>query len=209
MASHREGRPLPPEFLEWQVKLRLWTMENQHGAPHVGVAPLVVVRAPGVGLGSSAHSIICGLLARPDLLEAKTKEFRELYESGVAEGARAVYDRGIEYLKGYYRDPEAFDRTSITTLLAKDSPVVRALRADALCALVFYVFDLRERGEIGRFRCLQLSGRAEVLEDGPVYDNVWWHNTLFHGMAEDHVVVHFHHLESFDTRFGRFDRVDV
>jgi hypothetical protein len=184
-------------------------MEQQHGAPHAGVAPLVLVRAPGVLPGTTAHSIICGLLPRPDLLDAKTKEFRELYESGVDEGARVVYDRGIEYLKSYYTDAGAFDRSSITTLLSKDSPVVRALRADPLCALVFYVFDLRERGEVGRFRCLQLCCRAEVLEDGPVYENVWWHNTLFHGMAEDHVVVHFRHQETWDTRFGRFERVAV
>jgi hypothetical protein len=201
--------PLPPEFLEWQVRLRAFTMEEQHGAPHVGVAPLVLVRAPGVAPGTSAHSIICGILPRADRLEQKTKEFRELYESGVAEGARVVYDRGIEYLKGYYASSEEFDPESITTLLPKDSPVVRALRADGSCALVFYVFDLRERGEIGRFRCLQLCCRAEVLESGAVYDNVWWHNTLFHGMAEDHVVIHFRHQESWDTRFGRFDRVAV
>ena len=203
------GKPFPPEFLDWQVKLRLWTMEQQHGAPHAGVAPLVVVRAPGVSPGTTAHSIICGILPRQDLLEEKTKEFRELYETGVAEGARAVYDRGIEYLKGYYGASDAFDKASITTLLAKDSPVVRALRADPTCALVFYVFDLRERSEVGKFRTLQLCCRAEVLEHGPVYDNVWWHNTMFHGMAEDHVVVHFKHEETWDTRFGRFDRVAV
>jgi hypothetical protein len=201
--------PFPPEFLDWQVRLRAFTMEHQHGAPHVGVAPLVLVRAPGVAPGTSAHSIICGILPRADLLEGKTKEFRALYESGVAEGARVVYDRGIEYLKRYYAGSEGFDPGSITTLLPKDSPVVRALRADPSCALVFYVFDLRERGEIGRFRCLQLCCRAEVLEAGPVYDNVWWHNTLFHGMAEEHVVIHFQHQETWDTRFGRFDRLAV
>jgi hypothetical protein len=32
---------------------------------------------------------------------------------------------------------------------------------------------------------------------------------MFHGMAEDHVVVHFKHEETWDTRFGRFDRVAV
>jgi hypothetical protein len=209
MASSREGRPLPPEFLDWQVHLRAWTMEQQHGAPHAGVAPLVLVRAPGVGTGTSVHSIICGILPRADLLLEKTKEFKELYESSIAEGARALYDKGIAYLKRYYASSDVFDRASITTLLAKDSPVVRALRADATCALVFYVFDLRERGEVGRFRCLQLCCRADVLEDGPVYENVWWHNTLFHGKAEDHVVIHFKHEETFDTRFGRFDRIAV
>jgi hypothetical protein len=203
------GKPLPPEFLDWQVKLRLFTMEQQHGAPHAGVAPLVVVKSPGVGPGTTAHSIICGILPRAEILEEKTKEFRELYESGAAEGARAVYDRGIEYLKKYYGSSDAFDKASVTTLLAKDSPVVRALRADPSCALVFYVFDLRERSEVGKFRTLQLCCRAEVLEHGPVYDNVWWHNTMFHGMAEDHVVVHFKHEETWDTRFGRFDRVAV
>jgi hypothetical protein len=200
-------KPLPPEFLDWQVRLRAWTMEQQHGAPHAGVAPLLVVRAPGVGAGTSAHAIVCGLLARPDLLAEKTKEFRELYESGIADGARAVYDRGIEYLKRYYVSSEDFDRESLTTLLPRESPAVRGLRADPRCALVFYVFDLRERGELGRFRCLQLGGRAAVLEDGPVYENVWWHNALFHGPTEDHVLVHFRHQETFDTRFGRFDRV--
>ena len=209
MGTPRHGQPLPPEFLEWQVALRLWTMEQQHGAPHVGVAPLVVVGAPGVGPGASVHSIICGLLPRADALAEKTKEFRELYEGGVGEGARAVYDRGIEYLKRYYAVADGFDRASVTTLLADDSPVVRALRAEPRCALVFYIFDLRERGELGKLRCLQLCCRAEVLADGPVFENVWWHNTLFHGKAEDHVVVHFRHEETWDTRFGRFDRVAV
>ena len=46
-----------------------------------------------------------------------------------------------------------------------------------------------------------------MLEGGPVYDNVWWHNTLFHGPAEDHVVIHFQHLASWDTRFGRLEPV--
>lgn len=202
-------KPLPPEFLDWQVKLRLWTMEQQHGAPHAGVAPLVVVRSPGVAPGTTAHSIICGILPRKELLEQKTKEFRQLYESGANEGARVVYDRGIEYLKKYYADASIFDPSSLTTLLAKDSPVVRALRADPVCALIFYVFDLRERGEIGRFRCLQLGCRAQVLDAGPVYENVWWHNALFHGTTEAHVVLHFEHQETWDTRFGRFERVAV
>ena len=59
-------RPLPTDFLEWQVALRRWTMLESHGAPHAGVAPLVVVRQPGMAVGVSAHSIICGLLPRPD-----------------------------------------------------------------------------------------------------------------------------------------------
>jgi hypothetical protein len=169
----------------------------------------VLVKSPGVAPGTSAHSIISGILPRADLLERRTKEFRELYEAGIAEGARVLYDRGIEYLKRYYTRSEEFDPASITTLLPKGSPVARALRADPSCALVFYVFDLRERGELGRFRCVQLCCRAEVLESGPVYDNVWWHNTLFHGMAEDHAVIRFLHQESWDTRFGRFDRIAV
>ncbi len=200
-------RPLPHEFLDWQVKLRLHTMEESHGAPHAGVAPLLTVTAPHGDLGVSSHAIICGLLPREDLLEQKTKEFRALYEEGIAEGARTVYDRGIDYLKGYYRDAGDFDRSTITTLLPKDLPVVHALRARGACALTFYVFDLAERGEIGRFRCLHMDGAAEVLEGGPVYDNVWWHNTLFHGAADDHVVIQFRHAQTHDTRFGRYEPV--
>ena len=198
-------RPLPSEFLAWQVALRRRTMFEANGAPHAGVAPLVVARQPGLALGVSTHSVICGLLARPEMLAAKTREFKELYESGIADGARAVYDRGIAYLKSYYDDAADFDPGSITTLLHKKLPLVDALRAEPKCALVFYVFDLANRTEEGRFRCLHLDCTAEVLARGDVYDNVWWHNTLFHGPADEHVVVHFRHRASWDTRFGAFD----
>jgi len=84
---------------------------------------------------------------------------------------------------------------------------VDALRASPDCALVFYVFDLQDRSEIGRLRCLQIDARAEVLDRGPVYDNVWWHNTLFHGPADESVVIHFRCRESHDTRFGALEAI--
>ncbi len=93
------GRPLPTEFLEWQVKLRAWTMVHQHGSPHAGVAPLLAVANPGIGLGVTMHSIICGLLPHESQLARKTAEFRGLYENNAGQGARAIYDAGIEYLK--------------------------------------------------------------------------------------------------------------
>lgn len=200
--------PMPQDLLEWQVKLRRYTMEEQNGAPHVGVAPLLSVKQPGSLLGTVSHSIICGLLPAPDRLDDKTKEFRTLYESRIGDGARSVYDDGIAYLKGYYEDVDGFDDRSITTLLPDDLPVVDALRADPRCALVFYVFDLTERSEIGRLRCIQMEAVASVHADGPVYDNVWWHNTLFHGPADGSVVVHMQHVRSWDTRFGRLERAD-
>jgi hypothetical protein len=199
--------PMPEDFLRWQVHLRRHTMDERNGSPHAGVAPLLTVRCPGAELGVVSHSIICGVLPAEDLLAAKTEEFRRLYEENAAQGARAVYDRGIEYLKGYYTDPAAFDPTSLTTLLGEDSPAVLALRADPRASLVFYVFDLAEKGEVGRFRCLQLDVRAEVTTSGPVFDNVWWHNTLFHGKADGCAVVRFRHQRSFDTRFGGLERV--
>jgi hypothetical protein len=198
-------RPLPTEFLEWQVRLRAWTMEHRHGSPHVGVAPLVAVQQPGVGPGITMHSIICGLLPHPEQLAAKTREFRALYEDNVAQGAAAVYDRGIEYLKGYYRAAADFDPTSITTLLSRDALVVTALRVDPRCALLFYVFDLDDRSEEGRFRCLQVNCRAEVYEDGPLFDNVWWHNAVFHGKLDDQAMIRFRHQSTFDTRFGALE----
>ncbi|MGH0028882.1 MAG: hypothetical protein ACQGVC_03760 [Myxococcota bacterium] len=210
MATRNEAsRPLPQEFLDWQVALRKRTMFESNGAPHAGVAPLVVVGQPGLSLGVSAHSVICGLLPRPDLLETKTREFRELYESHIEEGARSVYDRGIAYLKTYYDDTAAFDTGTITTLLPRKLPLVDALRAEPACALVFYVFDLVDKSETGRFRCLHLDCSAEVLGSGPVYDNVWWHNTLFHGPADEHVVVRFRHRGTWDTRFGAMDEVSA
>jgi hypothetical protein len=205
--SELKPRPLPREILEWQVALRRHTMEVRHGSPHVGVAPLVIARRPGTSLGVASHSIICGLLPRADQLAVKTEEFRKLYESGIGDGARAVYDRGIEYLLDYYASADDFDPESITTLLPKKLPLVAALRAEKRCALVFYVFDLVERGEIGKLRCVQVDAVAEVLESGPVYDNVWWHNTLFHGPVEEQVVIHFRHLASWDTRFGALEPV--
>ena len=207
MARRDAGRPLPQEFLDWQVALRRRTMFEDNGAPHAGVAPLVIAGQPGLSLGVSAHSIICGLLPREDLLEAKTVEFRELYEGHIASGARAVYDQGIEYLKAYYDDASLFDASTITTLLPNKLPIVDALRAQSACALVFYVFDLLDKSETGRFRCLHVDCQAEVLSAGPVYDNVWWHNTLFHGPADEHVVIRFSHRATWDTRFGAMDEV--
>lgn len=205
--SRTLGKPLPAGFLDWQVKLRRWTMREQHGAPHAGVAPLVLAEQPGVGTGASAHSIICGLLPHESRLEEKTKEFRQLYEAHIADGARAVYDAGIAYLLDYYRDRAAFDPASITTLLPDDRPLVQALRRAPDCSLLFYVFDLHERSEEGRFRCQQLDCRAEILDAGPVYDNVWEHNTLFHGPADEQVVIRFHHQRSWDTAFGGFEEL--
>jgi hypothetical protein len=199
--------PLPVEFLEWQVKLRAWTMEHRHGSPHAGVAPLLAVAQPGVGPGVTMHSIICGLLPHPEQVEAKTREFRALYEDNADAGARVVYDRGIEYLKGYYRSAADFDPASVTTLMHEDTPAVRSLRADPACALLFYVFDLDEKSEEGRFRCLQLNCRAELHRDGPLFDNAWWHNAVFHGKLDDQVMIRFQHQSTYDTRFGGLTRV--
>jgi hypothetical protein len=196
---------MPAEFLEWQVKLRAWTVQERKGVPHVGVAPLVLARQPGVDPGVSAHSVVCGLLPRPDLLDTKTKEFRSLYESASPEGSQILYDRGIAYLRRYYAAVEDFDPASITTLVQKDTALVKALRASPECALVFHVFEIGGKAPGAAMRTQQLACRAEVLSEGPVYDNVFWHNALFHGLADDGVVVHFHHERSLDTRFGRLE----
>jgi hypothetical protein len=202
-----DSTPLPEEFLNWQIELRHYTMSERKGSPHVGVAPLLTVTRPGRTPAATTHSIICGLLPAPELLGAKTAEFRSLYEESVAEGDRVTYDRGIEYLEHYYSDPEGFDRRSISTILATDSPAVAALRDEPRCSLIFYVFDLMNQSEIEKFRCLQLDCRAEIHTSGPVFENVWWHNRLFHGRAEDSVVIQFHHRRTFDTRFGSLTRV--
>ena len=203
----KSSTSLPAEFLEWQVKLRKWTAVERHGSPHAGVAPVLCVQQPGVGPGVTMHAIICGLLPEASRLEEKTREFRELYERHAAEGARAIYDAGIEYLKGYYRSTDDFDAQSITALLAEDSPALRALRASPSCALLFYVFDLDERSEEGRFRCVQVNCVAALHERGAVYDNVWWHYALFHGKVDGHVVVQFVHQSTYDTGFGALEVV--
>ncbi len=80
-----------------------------------------------------------------------------------------------------------------------------ALRADPRCALVFHVFDLQDKSEVGKLRCIHIDAEADVLEKGPVYDNVWWHNALFHGPVDGCVVIRFRHKKSYDTRFGRME----
>lgn len=200
-------QPLPPEFLAWQVELRKRTMEENRGAPRAGVAPLLTVRRPGALLDVSTHSIICGVLPAEGGLARKTAEFRELYERLAPAGAKAVYDAGIEYLRGYYQESGDFDPDSVTTLLDEDSEIVRALSADPRCQLLFYVFDLMDRTPVGRFRCLQLDCEAELHRSGPVWENVWWHNTLFHGKLDGSVVVRFRHLATHDTAFGKYDRL--
>lgn len=197
-----ESRPLPKEFLNWQVALRHYTMVERNGAPHVGVVPTVLVSRPGVSLGVSSHSIVCGLLPHPRLLEAKTHEFRSLYELHSGSGARKLYDEGIAYLLDYYASSDSFDPGSLTSLLPRDAELVKGLRAESACSLVFNVFDPSEPTEIGSPRCTQIEAVASVLTSGPVYDNVWWHNTLLHGPADQHVVIHFKHQRSWDTRFG-------
>lgn len=209
MASARATTttPFPEEFLAWQVELRRRTMEENRGAPRAGVAPLVTVRRPGAWLEVSTHSIICGILPRGEELEAKTREFRELYERHAPTGAKSIYDAGIAYLRAYYSDAHAFDAGSLTTLLSEDSELVRALSVDPRCQLVFYVFDLVDRTPAGRFRCLQLDCEAELHREGPVFDNVWWHNTLFHGKQDRSVVVRFRHRATHDTAFGRWEKL--
>jgi hypothetical protein len=201
--------PMPEDLLAWQIELRRHTMQERAGKPHVGVAPVLTVRTPGIGSGHSSHPIICGLLPAESILARKTEEFRRLYEENSERGARVVYDAGLAYLEKYYERSEDFDPTSITTLLNEDLPVVQALQRDPECSLLFYVFDLEDKSRIGRFRCVEYHCRAELLRDGPVYDNVWWHNTLFHGPAEDQFVVRFRHRISYETAFGRLARIEV
>ena len=200
MAS--EPNPLPREFLNWQVALRLHTMRERNGAPHVGVVPTVAVKRPGSHLGVVQHSIVSGLLPNRRVLAVRTEEFQSLYESHIAGGARAVYDKGVDYLLGYYAECDDFDPGSITSLVPLDSPLVEALRAESKCSLVFNVFSTEDPGTLGQPRCLQIDCRVDVLSSGPVYDNVWWQNTIFQGMADEHVVLHFKHQRSWDTRFG-------
>lgn len=197
--------PLPPEILDWQVRLRAWTVEKRRGAPHSGVVPLVLVAQPGIAPGFTAHSIVCGLLPRRDRLDQRTRELREIYESGIYDGAKSVFDRGLAYLRNYYRSPEDFDPASITALVPAGCELVRALRAEPLCALVFHVFEVGTDAPGGAMRTQQLSMRAEVLGSGPVFDNVWFHHALFHGSADEHVVLCFRHRHSYDVRFGRLE----
>ena len=206
--NRSESRPLPREFLDWQIALRRHTALVRRGMPHAGVAPLVTVRRPGPGPGFVSHSVICGVLPHPDRLAEKTEEFRKLYESASAEGARALYDRGIAYLQDYYRSADDFDPESLTTLLPVALPLVDALRAEPRCALVFHVFDLEDKSPEGKLRCVQVDARAELLGEGPVYENVRWHNALFHGAVDEHVAVHFRHERSFDVRFGALEPID-
>lgn len=205
MATSPTARAIPRDFMAWQVALRRHTMTERRGSPHVGVAPLVTVRRAGVGAGVVSHSVICGLLPRPELLGEKTRQFREVYEGSIREGARAVYDRGLEAMIPYYEDADDFDPTSITTLLDAKLPLVDALRAEPRCGLVFHVFDLEDKSEVGRLRCVHIDAEAEVLNEGPVFDNVWWHNALFHGPVDGCVVLRFRHRASYDTRFGRME----
>ncbi len=111
---------------------------------------------------------------------------------------------GIQYLLDYYVSTDAFDAGSITSMIPAEGPLVDALRAEPRCSLVFNVFDGSAPDRLGNPRCNQIDCFVDVLESGPIYDNVWWHNTLFHGNADGHVVLHFKHERSFDTRFGQF-----
>ena len=196
------------------MALRAHTMAERNGAPHVGVAPLVTVRQVGSPLGVSTHSIICGVLPRPDLLAAKTAEFRELYESTKGRGSRATYDAGIEYLKGYYVSPDLFDPDSITTLVRMDSPLAVALAADpALPPAV-----LRLQSWPGRIRGARpTTSTASVAWSStaaPSCTRAARCTTTCGGTTPSSTArttaawsLRFRHLATFDTRFGRLEAV--
>ena len=208
MTTKSNPKPFPKEFLDWQVALRHHTMVERNGTPHMGVVPLVTVKRPGVSLGVISHSIVCGLLPNAEQLDAKTREFQTLYDEFSSQGAKTLYDRGLSYLVDYYESAADFDPDSVTTLLPDDSALKQALAAEPTCALVFNVFDPNESNKLGAPRCQQIEAVAELHRDGPVYDNVWWHNTLFHGKADGHVVVRFRHERSWNTCFGGFEALD-
>ena len=46
-----KSSPLPAEFLDWQIRLRRWTAEERDGAPHIGVAPILLVVLAGIATG--------------------------------------------------------------------------------------------------------------------------------------------------------------
>ena len=60
-------------------------MFEDNGAPHAGVAPLVVVRQPGLALGVSTHSVICGLLAR-----LSPEQWNDAFRAGGYSGEEAA-----------------------------------------------------------------------------------------------------------------------
>ena len=101
-----------------------------------------------------------------------------------------------------------FDPQTITTLLAAGSPLVRALEAAPRCSLLFNVFDPADSTKLGSPRSQQFDMVSHVYTEGPVYENVWWHNALFHGKADNHVVVAFRHERSWDTAFGQVDSLN-
>jgi len=201
MTTIAQPVPLAGDFLSWQVELRAHTMHERGGMPHVGVAPVLTVRSEDAPLGVKSHLIICGLLPAEDQLQKKTDDFRRLYEAD--EDGESAYKRGIEYLKGYYTTTDDFDPTSITTMMAGDDAMIRDLERDPTCTLLFHLFDLTDRSTVGRPRTLELTCEAELHRDGPVHDNVWWHNTLFHGPFEGAVVIRFRHRSTRDIGFKR------
>jgi hypothetical protein len=91
--------------------------------------------------------------------------------------------------------------------MAADTEHHGAPRGGLACALLFYVFDLDDKSEEGRFRCIQVNCTAELHERGALYDNVWWHYALFHGKVDGHVVVQFLHQSTYDTGFGALEVV--
>jgi len=106
------AEPLPKDFLGWQVALRHHTMVARNGSPHIGVVPVVLVKRPGTPLGVLGHSLVCGLLPHERLLDAKTREFRDLYESNVTEGARAVYRPGSSGISTNRTSPKGPGRST-------------------------------------------------------------------------------------------------
>lgn len=200
--------PLPAGFLSWQVELCAWTVRERMGVPHAGVAPLVLVDRRDTEPRVSAHSVVCNLLQNERHLEPTTLAFREIYERHINDGSRAVLDAGLVYLEHYYGAPDRFDQDSLTTLVPARSVLATGLRAAPECALVFHVFDLDSRAPGVPVRCQQLFCTSELHVDGPVYENAWRHNALFHGLVDDHVVVRFRHRHSFEGHFGRWERFE-
>ena len=183
--------PLPKEFLDWQVApASLHTMTRaQRRAAHRGGADRRD-RAASVAWASvwSSHSVVCGLLPHPRLLDGKTHEFeralRGRTSTTVPEGrlrrrhrvpARLLRLGTDDFDPGHHHHACSPKNCAIwstrcaptRSCSARLQRIQRGLDPDSTLAA-----------------CAARRSTATVRRStrtAPVYDNVWWHNTLFHG----------------------------
>jgi len=174
------AEPLPREYIEGFFLERRRLVEKLLGAGGLeGVAGEVVARAtllsPIVSTcgpaGPNAAPLMLSFLVKDEYLDEALGELRRIEGEYWGRGAEALR-AAARFLLGYVYDPEKADPARLVTHLMVRGHTWRNVRATGEAA-VGILFP-PDRG------ALELRARAEIVEDGPVYEYVNRVHDLMH-----------------------------